>query len=367
MSINNFKPFASSPSANVETQAGFEANPALANGFQTGVANSALLNKVWRQSAFTAAAIGEFIKNAGFDALDNGDLASYVQSFLNAKGSFLNKNVAGLSNFTLNPLTDANHATLYFWGALTSNITITIPAGMPAAWNIINSTVGAFTLTIVAPSNTVAIASNSANVVATDGNYVWVIQSSASAGATGPAGGALAGTYPNPNVASLNAVTTGVTQSPGTANTTIATTQFVNAAVSAGGGKAGEYFYWPVASAPSSGLVCNGTAVSRVTYSALFASIGTVFGAGDGSTTFNIPNMPIGYTLSHTIGSEGSTTVGQVISHLHNIPNALGGSYDGGAPYIIAGTVPGGGTNTASTGGVANLAASMRARLCIRF
>ncbi|MEC3890712.1 phage tail protein [Xanthomonas campestris] len=37
-------------------------------------------------------------------------------------------------------------------------------------------------------------------------------------------------------------------------------------------------------------LLCDGTAVSRTKYSALFAAIGTVYGAGDGSTTFNLPH-----------------------------------------------------------------------------
>ena len=38
-------------------------------------------------------------------------------------------------------------------------------------------------------------------------------------------------------------------------------------------------------------LLCNGAAVSRTTYAALFAILGTAFGAGDGSTTFNLPDM----------------------------------------------------------------------------
>lgn len=48
---------------------------------------------------------------------------------------------------------------------------------------------------------------------------------------------------------------------------------------------------YPVASAPSGWLLCGGAAVSRTTYAALFAVIGTYFGAGDGSTTFNLPDL----------------------------------------------------------------------------
>src|SRR6185437_15249275 len=42
---------------------------------------------------------------------------------------------------------------------------------------------------------------------------------------------------------------------------------------------------------PSGWLLCFGQAISRTTYAALFAAIGTSFGAGDGSTTFNIPDL----------------------------------------------------------------------------
>ena len=43
--------------------------------------------------------------------------------------------------------------------------------------------------------------------------------------------------------------------------------------------------------APDGYLMCDGSAVSRTNYAALFAAIGTTYGAGDGSTTFNVPNL----------------------------------------------------------------------------
>ena len=52
----------------------------------------------------------------------------------------------------------------------------------------------------------------------------------------------------------------------------------------------GTVFETYVASAPSGWLFCDGSAVSRTTYSALFTAIGTSCGAGDGSTTFNVPD-----------------------------------------------------------------------------
>jgi microcystin-dependent protein len=45
------------------------------------------------------------------------------------------------------------------------------------------------------------------------------------------------------------------------------------------------------ASAPAGWLMCDGAPVSRTTFATLFAVIGTQFGAGDGSTTFNVPNQ----------------------------------------------------------------------------
>lgn len=44
-------------------------------------------------------------------------------------------------------------------------------------------------------------------------------------------------------------------------------------------------------SAPSGYLLCYGQAVSRTTYAALFAVLGTAYGTGDGSTTFNVPDL----------------------------------------------------------------------------
>jgi len=59
-------------------------------------------------------------------------------------------------------------------------------------------------------------------------------------------------------------------------------------------------------------LVCDGTAVSRETYSTLFGIIGDTYGAGDGSTTFNLPNLedrfPMGATTPKPVGTTGGGT-----------------------------------------------------------
>jgi microcystin-dependent protein len=53
----------------------------------------------------------------------------------------------------------------------------------------------------------------------------------------------------------------------------------------------GSIAVFPYNALPSTYLECNGAAVSRTTYAALFAKLGTTYGAGDGSTTFNVPDL----------------------------------------------------------------------------
>lgn len=53
----------------------------------------------------------------------------------------------------------------------------------------------------------------------------------------------------------------------------------------------GLIFISGATTAPQTSLLCNGAAVSRTTYADLFSAVGTTFGAGDGVTTFNIPNI----------------------------------------------------------------------------
>ena len=60
------------------------------------------------------------------------------------------------------------------------------------------------------------------------------------------------------------------------------------------------------ASAPDGWLLCDGSAVSRTTYAALFTAIGTAYGPGDGSTTFNLPNM--GGRVGVGVGSSGGSS-----------------------------------------------------------
>lgn len=82
--------------------------------------------------------------------------------------------------------------------------------------------------------------------------------------------------------------------------------------------------------APSGYLLCHGQAVSRTTYSELFAVIGTSYGAGDGSSTFNVPDMqarfPRGPTPNNPVGAKGGEdthviTANEMPSHTHTTPS----------------------------------------------
>ena len=72
---------------------------------------------------------------------------------------------------------------------------------------------------------------------------------------------------------------------------------------------------WTKTTAPAGYLLCNGAAVSRTTYADLFAVVSTTYGAGDGSTTFNVPQLqgkvPQGYdgNTYNLAGTGGANTV----------------------------------------------------------
>lgn len=77
------------------------------------------------------------------------------------------------------------------------------------------------------------------------------------------------------------------------------------------------------ASAPTGYLACDGQAVSRVTYAALFAKIGTTWGVGDGSTTFNVPGLnsrfPRHREVAGAAGAVGTLQGDQNKSHTHAV------------------------------------------------
>jgi len=117
------------------------------------------------------------------------------------------------------------------------------------------------------------------------------------------------------------------------------------------------------ASAPTHWLMCDGTAVSRTTYVDLFAAISTAYGVGDGSTTFNLPDLrgrvPMGVDGSanritsastdganaDTLGGAGGTETHTLVAGETPAHNHTGATFSAGTEGIV-----GGGASGAPTG-----------------
>lgn len=93
-------------------------------------------------------------------------------------------------------------------------------------------------------------------------------------------------------------------------------TKWKKASITGGGGNIGDIIAFAGSSTPDGFLLCDGSAVSRSTYEDLFSAIGTTYGGGDGSTTFNLPYLTDGRFL------EGSSTAGT--THSAGLPNIEG-------------------------------------------
>ena len=126
---------------------------------------------------------------------------------------------------------------------------------------------------------------------------------------------------------------------------------------------AGDLKPWPAASVPAGWLDCDGAVVSRTTYAALFAAVGTAWGAGDGSTTFGLPDLRrrtlVGAggaataVLGNTVGSRGGAeahtlTTAEMPAHTHPT-SIVAGNYVGSG--FGSGNTKGPPGNTGSAGG----------------
>ena len=96
----------------------------------------------------------------------------------------------------------------------------------------------------------------------------------------------------DPQDVSASEITYDNTESGMTAtNVQDAITELSTAPKGGSGVPVGSVFWLATQTAPEGYLICDGSAVSRTEYADLFAAIGTTFGAGDGSTTFALPNL----------------------------------------------------------------------------
>jgi microcystin-dependent protein len=151
----------------------------------------------------------------------------------------------------------------------------------------------------------------------------------------------------------LTGTPTAPTATVGTNTTQIATTAFVLA----NGGAAGEVSFFAMSSAPTGWLKANGAAVSRTTYAALFTAIGTTFGVGDGSTTFNVPELRGEFIRALADGRAVDTgralgsAQGDVFkSHTHTAPGNRDSTAAGNNFYLSANSGSGYQDTTDATG-----------------
>lgn len=188
-------------------------------------------------------------------------------------------------------------------GSISYNITVFIPANNPGMWLIDNQTTGVGTVTV--KTN----ASGSVGITPPEG-YISYIYCDGTNVKYADAGGVIA------NLPA--AIPSGL--------------------ITAFGGP----------TIPSGWLYCNGAAVSRVTYANLFAAIGTVWGSGDGSSTFNVPNLvgmftrgaggngpALGAFQADEFGSHTHTATSTDAGHVHKIKNTGPNANGGGGGWLL--------------------------------
>ena len=143
-----------------------------------------------------------------------------------------------------------------------------------------------------------------------------------------------------------------------------------------GGVPAGSVIYHAANTAPTGFLKANGAAISRSTYSDLFTAIGTTFGVGDGSSTFNVPDLrgefARGWDDSRGIDSGrsfGSAQADELKSHNHSINVRYSATFNGG--HVSANSLGGNsqnlGSSIASTGGSETRPRNIALLACIKY
>ena len=253
-----------------------------------------------------------------------------VQSIVMANANYTLTNLNGVSD-------EARNMVLVVTGTNSGIYQIVAPLNQPKMYVVYNNTTGGYAITIGASSGSIVTIPNGVTAqVYTDGTNTYSAQ-------TGSAGNFLVngnlsvtgnqvdvgnmsvgGTFGVTGTSSLAATSfsvspTAPTPTTGDNSTKVATTAFVtqNAVLT------GSLLMWPTTSAPTGYLNCDGSAVSRTTYASLFAVVGTTFGSGDGSTTFNTPNYTGRMPYGATIGSTGGSADSIVVSHTHTATSTV--------------------------------------------
>jgi microcystin-dependent protein len=139
------------------------------------------------------------------------------------------------------------------------------------------------------------------------------------------------------------------------------------------GAVAGDIKMHGANTAPTGWLKCNGAAVSRTTYADLFAEIGTTWGTGDGSTTFNLPDFRGEFVRGWDDGrgvdsgrAFGSAQAQAIQSHSHDVDVKFSGTGDNGVLFQVA-SGSGSTIGTQATGGTETRPRNVATLFCIKF
>jgi microcystin-dependent protein len=250
------------------------------------------------------------------ELIGNGEQAANWGNTTNTNlGSLIEQAITGVANITMsgasttlvsgNGVSDqARNAVLVLGGTLGSAANLVVPTSNKF-YAVRNATTGGYTVTVKTSAGTgVALANGFTQLMYCDGTNVVLASIPVNA------------TNGNASVTGTLAVAS---------NATVGGDLAVTGSITQGGGlvmPTGAMLEYGGSAAPTGWLLCDGTAVSRTTYSALFAVLGTAYGAGDGSTTFNLPDrrgkFGIGVNGTYTRGSSGgSTTTSSAGSHDH--------------------------------------------------
>jgi microcystin-dependent protein len=134
----------------------------------------------------------------------------------------------------------------------------------------------------------------------------------------------------------------------------------------------GTVIMWPTDIAPDGFLECNGSAISRVAYQELFNTIGTMYGPGDGATTFNIPDLRGIFVRGWDHGANidtgriiGTNQQDEFKSHTHKIVYTNNNSWfgHGGFPLFGSATT----ADTGATGGSETRPKNIALMYCIKY
>ena len=271
MPRNEIKAFAIEEGANVVSQQDWEASEARKTGFRKGLARSTEINKAIRQSSRIAAAVAGFTaEKSGLDVLDTGDVSLFKDQFEDALKTVSSLSIAEADGkadsleVVFDPaIRELVHGKLVHVRAKEKNLSAvpTLKADSQVAKTIVKGN------NLPLQEGDIAGAGHWLELQYDGQLDKWVLQN------------------PAKGISPLSGVPVGTV----------------------------EYF---ASSVPPAGyLVANGAALGRETYPELFAAIGTTFGGGDGTTSFNLPDLIDRF-------AQGSTQPGRVVEA--GVPNIFG-------------------------------------------